>query len=159
MWIYIIIASILVLIPAWLAVVLVSARLRNTPEQIVFDIDKATDYVADNLPEEITRKISYLDVETLIKLELIYLRQRGIASYGSVDFLAEKASKTIDTVLAHEDELVDQLLRRAHQKNLDINALDIVCVTNLVNEYLAKLGVVGEEVSEFTFGEIEGSES
>jgi hypothetical protein len=132
MWIYIIIASILVLIPAWLAVVLVSARLRNTPEQIVFDIDKATDYVADNLPEEITRKISYLDVETLIKLELIYLRQRGIASYGSVDFLAEKASKTIDTVLAHEDELVDQLLRRAHQKNLDINALDIVCVTNLV---------------------------
>ena len=159
MWIYIIIASILVLIPAWLAVVLVSARLRNTPEQIVFDIDKATDYVADNLPEEITRKISYLDVETLIKLELIYLRQRGIASYGSVDFLAEKASKTTDTVLAHEDELVDQLLRRAHQKNLDINALDIVCVTNLVNEYLAKLGVVGEEVSEFTFGEIEGSES
>lgn len=159
MWVYIIIASVLVLIPAWLAVVLVSARLRNTPEQIVFDIDKATDYVADNLPEEITRKISYLDVETLIKLELTYLRQRGIASYGSVDFLAEKASKTIDTVLAHEDELVDQLLRRAHEKNLDINALDIVCVTNLVNEYLARLGVVGEEISEFTFGEIEGSES
>ena len=123
---------------------MVSARLRNTPEQIVFDIDKATDYVADNLPDEVTRKISYIDVETLIKLELTYLRQRGIASYGSVDFLAEKASKTIDTVLAHEDELVDQLLRQAHEKNLDINALDIVCVTNLVNEYLARLGVVGE---------------
>ena len=70
MWPYIVIASIIVLIPSWFAVVMVSARLRNTPEQIVFDIDKATDYVADNLPEEITRKISYLDVETLIKLEL-----------------------------------------------------------------------------------------
>ncbi|MBT94556.1 MAG: hypothetical protein CL431_01130 [Acidimicrobiaceae bacterium] len=159
MWVYIVIASVLVLVPAWLTVVLVSARLRNTPEQIVFDIDKATDYVADNLPDEVTRKISYIDVETLIKLELTYLRQRGIASYGSVDFLAEKASKTIDTVLAHEDELVDQLLRQAHEKNLDIDALDIVCVTNLVNEYLGKLGVVGEEVSEFSFGEIEGSES
>ena len=159
MWVYIVIASVLVLVPAWLTVVLVSARLRNTPEQIVFDIDKATDYVADNLPDEVTRKISYIDVETLIKLELTYLRQRGIASYGSVDFLAEKASKTIDTVLAHEDELVDQLLRQAHEKNLDIDALDIVCVTKLVNEYLGKLGVVGEEVSEFSFGEIEGSES
>ena len=101
MWPYIVIASIIVLIPSWFAVVMVSARLRNTPEQIVFDIDKATDYVADNLPEEITRKISYLDVETLIKLELTYLRQRGIASYGSVDFLAEKASETIDTCLLY----------------------------------------------------------
>ena len=45
MWPYIVIASIIVLIPSWFAVVMVSARLRNTPEQIVFDIDKATDYV------------------------------------------------------------------------------------------------------------------
>ena len=111
------------------------------------------------MPEEITRKISYLDVETLIKLELTYLRQRGIASYGSVDFLAEKASKTIDTVLAHEDELVDQLLRQAHERNLELDALDIVCVTNLVNEYFLKLGVVGEEISGVSYGEIESTES
>ena len=159
MWPYIAIASIIVIIPSWFAVVMVSARLRNTPEQIVFDIDKATDYVADNLPEEITRKISYLDVETLVKLELTYLRQRGIASYGSVDFLAEKASNSIDTVLAHEDELVDQLLRQSNERNLELDALDIVCVTNLVNEYFLKLGVVGEEISDVTYGEIESTES
>ena len=159
MWVYVIVASLVVLISGWFAIVMVSARLRSTPEQIVFDIDRATDYVADHLPEEITRKITYIDVELLIKWELTYLRQRGIASYGIVDFLAEKASKTIDIVFAHEDELVDQLLKQAQEKNLDLDALDIVCVTNLVNEYLMKLGVVGDEAAEDNFGEIENNES
>ena len=159
MWVFVLVASLVVLISGWFAIVMVSARLRSTPEQIVFDIDRATDYVADHLPEEITRKITYVDVELLIKWELTYLRQRGIASYGSVDFLAEKASKTIDTVFAHEDELVDQLLKQAKEKNLDLDALDIVCVTNLVNEYLMKLGVVGDEVADDKFGEIENNET
>ena len=74
MWVYVIVASLVVLISGWFAIVMVSARLRSTPEQIVFDIDRATDYVADHLPEEITRKITYIDVELLIKWELTYLR-------------------------------------------------------------------------------------
>ena len=123
MWVYVIVALLVVLISGWFAIVMVSARLRSTPEQIVFDIDRATDYVADNLPEEITRKITYIDVELLIKWELTYLRQRGIATYGSVDFLAEKASKTIDIVFTHEDELVDQLLKQAQEKNLDLHSM------------------------------------
>ncbi len=155
MWIYIAIAVVIVITAAWFTIVTVSARLRNTPENIEFDIDRATEYVADNLPDVITGRLSYQDVELLIKWELTYFRQRGIASYGSVDLLAERAAKSIDTVFAHEDELVDLLYSRALRENLDIDAVDIVCVTNLVNEYLRKLGVVGELIQYSPFGEIE----
>ena len=155
MWIYIAIAVVIVVSAAWFTIVTVSARLRNTPENIEFDIDRATEYVADNLPDVITGRLSYQDVELLIKWELTYFRQRGIASYGSVDVLAERAAKSIDTVFAHEDELVDLLYSRALKENLDIDAVDIVCVTNLVNEYLRKLGVVGDLIQYSTFGEIE----
>tara|TARA_B100000029_G_scaffold459310_1_gene489337 strand:+ start:453 stop:929 length:477 start_codon:yes stop_codon:yes gene_type:complete len=155
MWIYIAIAVVIVVSAAWFTIVTVSARLRNTPENIEFDIDRATEYVADNLPDVITGRLSYQDVELLIKWELTYFRQRGIASYGSVDLLAERAAKSIDTVFAHEDELVDLLYSRALRENLDIDAVDIVCVTNLVNEYLRKLGVVGELIQYSPFGEIE----
>ncbi len=155
MWIYIAIAVVIVITTAWFTIVTVSARLRNTPENIEFDIDRATEYVADNLPDVITGRLSYQDVELLIKWELTYFRQRGIASYGSVDVLAERAAKSIDTVFAHEDELVDLLYSRALKENLDIDAVDIVCVTNLVNEYLRKLGVVGDLIQYSTFGEIE----
>ncbi len=155
MWIYISVASVVVITAAWFAIVSVSAKLRYTPEQVVFDIDKATDYVADNLPEAITGRLSYQDVELLIKWELTYFRQRGIATYGSVDFLAEKASQSVETVFAHEDELVDQLYAQATENNLEIDTVDIVCVTELVNQYLVKVGAIGSTVDGTTFGEIE----
>jgi hypothetical protein len=155
MWIYISVASVVVITAAWFAIVSVSAKLRYTPEQVVFDIDKATDYVADNLPEAITGRLSYQDVELLIKWELTYFRQRGIATYGSVDFLAEKASQSVETVFAHEDELVDQLYAQATENNLEIDTVDIVCVTELVNQYLVKVGAIGSTVDGTKFGEIE----
>ena len=155
MWIYISVASVVVITAAWFAIVSVSANLRHTPEKVVFDIDKATDFVADNLPEAITGKLSYQDVELLIKWELTYFRQRGIATYGSVDFLAEKASQSVETVFAHEDELVDQLYAQATENNLEIEAVDIVCVTELVNQYLVKVGAIGSAVDGTKFGELE----
>jgi len=155
MWIYITVASVVVVTAAWFAVVSVSTRLRYTPEQVVFDIDKATDYVADNLPEVIAGRLSYQDVELLIKWELTYLRQRGIASYGSVDSIAEEASQSIDTVFAHEDELVDELYAQAVGKGLEIDAVDIVSVTELVNQYLVMLGAIGGLIDTSKFGELE----
>ena len=155
MWIYITVASVVVVTAAWFAVVSVSTRLRYTPEQVVFDIDKATDYVADNLPEAIAGRLSYQDVELLIKWELTYLRQRGIASYGSVDSIAEEASQSIDTVFAHEDELVDELYAQAVGKGLEIDAVDIVSVTELVNQYLVMLGAIGGLIDTSKFGELD----
>ncbi len=155
MWIYITVASVVVVTASWFAVVSVSTRLRYTPEQVVFDIDKATDYVADNLPEAIAGRLSYQDVELLIKWELTYLRQRGIASYGSVDSIAEEASQSIDTVFAHEDELVDELYAQAVGKGLEIDAVDIVSVTELVNQYLVMLGAIGGLIDTSKFGELE----
>ena len=155
MWIYIAVATVVIVVAAWFVVITVSSKLRYTPEKVVFDIDKATEYVADNLPPAITGKLSYADVELLIKWELTYLRQRGVASYGSIDFLAEKASESIATVFAHEDELVDQLFSQAIKRNLDIDTVDIVCVTELVNKYLVKLGAIGELVDYSKFGELE----
>ena len=155
MWIYIAVATVVIVVAAWFVVITVSSKLRYTPEKVVFDIDKATEYVADNLPPAITGKLSYADVELLIKWELTYLRQRGVSSYGSIDFLAEKASESIATVFAHEDELVDQLFSQAIKRNLDIDTVDIVCVTELVNQYLVKLGAIGELVDYSKFGELE----
>ena len=107
MWIYIAVATVVIVVAAWFVVITVSSKLRYTPEKVVFDIDKATEYVADNLPPAITGKLSYADVELLIKWELTYLRQRGVASYGSIDFLAEKPAK-----IPHDESAVASRKRR-----------------------------------------------
>ena len=94
-----------------------------------------------------------------MKLELTICDNEASQVMGALIFLLRRHRNSIDTVHAHEDELVDQLLRQANERNLELDALDIVCVTNLVNEYFLKLGVVGEEISDVTYGEIESTES
>ena len=146
MWVYLTIAMVTVVAFAWFAVVLVSARLRQTPELTFLDIEAATEFVAENLPEEITMRLSHDDVRLLIRWELTYLRKRGIASYGDVDSVAEAAARNTEAVIADEDELVDELVRRSAKNQMNLQVIDIVCVTDLVNEYMRGIGVIGEQV-------------
>ena len=67
MWVYLTIAMVTVVAFAWFAVVLVSARLRQTPELTFLDIEAATEFVAENLPEEITMRLSHDDVRLLFE--------------------------------------------------------------------------------------------
>ncbi|MEC8974967.1 MAG: hypothetical protein VX725_04315 [Actinomycetota bacterium] len=147
MWVYISIAAITVLSLAWFTVVLVSARLRQTPTLTLFDIEKAVDFIAENLPEEVATRVTHDDVRLLLRWEITYFRKRGVASYGEVDSEAEMAALRNDAIVTHEDDLVDELIKRSQIERLGLNVIDIVCVTDLANQYLKGIGAIGDEVS------------
>ena len=86
-------------------------------------------------------RLSHDDVRLLIRWELTYLRKRGIASYGDVDHVAETAARNTDVVIADEDELVDELVHRSAKNQMNLQVIDIICVTDLVNEYMRGIGV------------------
>jgi hypothetical protein len=146
MWVLLAVAAVLVVVIAWFSIAMVSARLDATPSMAIFDIEAATIYVADNLPSAVSAKLSHDDVRLLLRYEVTYLRERGVASFGNVDELAEFAASRNRPVVADEDELVDELLGRAGAEGLDIDAVDVVCVTDLVADYLVSIGAVGEAV-------------
>ena len=145
-WIFIAVAAVLVVATAWFAVNLVSARLSATPAMAVFDIEEATDYIADNLPDRVAGRLSHDDVRLLLRWELTYFRERGVATFGGVDHAAEDAARRGRAVVAHEDGVLDELLARAHEEGLDVDAVDVVCVTDLPSDYLVAIGAVGEAV-------------
>lgn len=146
LWVLIAVAALLVLVVAWFAVTLVTTRMAATPTMAVFDIEEATTHVADHLPDAVTAKLSHDEVMLLLRWELTYFRERGIASFGGVDHTAEIAAMASRPVVADEDELVDELLFRAESEGLDVDAVDIVCVTDLVTDYLIAIGAVGRVV-------------
>ncbi len=142
-WVFAAVGAVLVVLVAWFAVTLVTTRLNATPAMAVFDIEEATEYVAENLPDRVAARLSHDDVRLLLRWELTYWRERGVASYGGVDHAAEDAARRGRSVVADEDELVDELLARAREDGLDCDAVDIVCVTDLAADYLAAIGAIG----------------
>ncbi len=145
-WVFAAVGAVLVVLVAWFAVTLVTTRLNATPAMAVFDIEEATEYVAENLPDRVAARLSHDDVRLLLRWELTYWRERGVASYGGVDHAAEDAARRGRSVVADEDELVDELLARAREDGLDCDAVDIVCVTDLAADYLAAIGAIGGPV-------------
>lgn len=145
-WVFVVVAAGLVAAIAWFAVNLVTARLGATPAMAVFDIEEATAYIADHLPDRVAGRLSHDDVRLLLRWEITYLRERGVASFGGVDHAAENAMRENRVVIADEDAVVDELLERARDEGLDIDAVDIVCVTDLTNDYLVAIGAIGAPV-------------
>jgi hypothetical protein len=145
-WLFIVLSGVLVVATAWFALTLVTTKLNATPTLAVFDIEEATDYVADNLPDRVSSHVSHDDVRLLLRWELTYFRERGVASFGGIDHAAEGVAMRGRSVIADEDSIVDELLTRAHEEGLDVDAVDIVCVTDLTSDYLVAIGAVGEAV-------------
>lgn len=146
LWILVGLATLLVLITAWFAVTLVTTKLSATPTLATFDIEEATDYIADNLPDAVAARISHDDVRLLLRWEITYFRERGVASFGGVDEAAERAVRRNRVVVADEDAAVDELLERALDEGLDVDVVDIVCVTDLTSDYLVAIGAIGDAV-------------
>ena len=67
---------------------------------------------------------------------------------GDIDMEAEAAASRNKTVVAHEDDLVDELVRRSQESNLGLEVIDIVCVTDLANQYMQGIGAIGDQITE-----------
>ena len=68
------------------AVMRVSSRLAHTRARAVYDLFEAVDFVAERLPDALSAKLSYDDVQEIVLLwRLDHLRLRGSATYGRAD--------------------------------------------------------------------------
>jgi hypothetical protein len=157
-----IVGALVVVAIAVAAVGVTSAKLSRTPRPAVFDIEEVVAEVAGSLPDAVAARLSYDDLRLLVRWYVTYLRQRGMATYGGVDHLAERTSQAGLAVVADDDEAVDELLARAAAaaagdeswtvlgwEGIDpgsYDAVDVVCVVELVNRYLFRIGAATEAV-------------
>ena len=152
------------------AVMRVSSRLAHTRLRTVYDLAEAVQFVADGLPDELSAKLSYDDVEAVLLWRLDHLRLRGSATYGRGDMVAAEAEGRSDEsvedegnarsdesgatngatneVVISEDDSVDYVLAKAEKSSRDINALDVVVVLDLEGQYLRSIGALGPPAEE-----------
>ena len=132
------------------AVMRVSSRLAHTRLRTVYDLAEAVQFVADGLPNELSAKLSYDDVEAVLLWRLDHLRLRGSATYGRGDMVAAEAegNEDIDGAVIDENDAVDYVLAKAEKSSRDIDALDVVVVLDLESQYLRSIGALGPPAEE-----------
>lgn len=143
-----IVAAVLVVGLAAYAVMRVSSRLAHTRSRAVYDLIEAVNFVAERLPESLSAKLSYDDVQEILLWRLDHLRLQGSATYGRADVTATEAEGQDEEVVTSDDDSVDYVLAKATESGRDIDALDVVIVLDLESQYLRAIGALGPPAEE-----------
>lgn len=113
-------------------------RLDAVPPRPVFDIGEAVEYVAENLPYEVSAVLSHEDVRRIIDWNLEFFRTKGVSGNGS-------SAITEGPVVVGGAETVDYVLDKAFSIGADYTAPQVHAVLEAQMAYLEAIGAIGPE--------------
>ncbi len=113
-------------------------RLDAAPPRPTFDLDEAVEWVADNLPFEVSAVLSHADVRQIIDWNLEYFRSKGVSGNG-------RSSAANGPVVVGGAETVDYVLARARSVGSPYTAEQLHAVLDAQMTYLEAIGAVGPE--------------
>jgi len=142
-WIFAVIAALLVFAIAAGTVGREAFRLGHQPPATIFDLDEAVAHVADELPFDAQARLTYDDVRTLIVAELDHLEGTGLLAEPGRDVVVPEGDAP-DVVLA-DDEAVAVVLGAAEDAGLEVADEDVYHVLDALHGYLAEIGAVGPQ--------------
>jgi len=142
-----IIAVVLVVGIALGAVGTTVAKLSNEPKPTILKIADSTEWIAENLPDEVSASISYDDVKQILRWHLSYFDQVGLASRHGQELGGAKIGAVDDLpVVASTDESVDYVVERSIEAGEPVTALEVVVVLDLQWKFWREIGAIGPEV-------------
>ncbi|MCZ7628560.1 MAG: hypothetical protein M5U19_05670 [Microthrixaceae bacterium] len=142
MWFWVILLAVGTFVIAAAAVGSVTGTLAQRPRRSVYDLAEATHFVADRLPDEVTARLSYDDVEAVLGAHCDYLTARGLASGRASDDIGE------DLVLISEDDSTAWIIGSLEEAGLEIPDEDVVVVLEVEQDYYHAIGMFGPEVAD-----------
>jgi len=144
-WLFAVLAALLVFAIAAATVGREAFRLGHQPPPTIFDLDEAVAQVADALPFDVQGRLTYDEVRELILAELDHLESRGVLAAPG-DEVALQDGGTPDVVVA-DDDAVAVVLGRAEALEMDVTDGDVFQVIAALLGYLAEIGAVGPPAS------------
>jgi hypothetical protein len=136
----VVVGGLAVVLVALVAVGRETFTLRDQPRQALFDLDEAVDRVADDLPFEVSAKLSYEEVRMLLGWYLDLLADAGVP-----DDRARAAHGEL--VVVDREGAARTLVGRAGDAGIDANADDVRSVLASADTYFAAIGAIGPQVS------------
>lgn len=135
--VFIVVAAVLVFAVASITIGREARRLDAVAPRAVYEIDEATEFVADRLPPETQARLTYEELRKLLVLHMRWLHANGLQPSNVVD----RRQDIADLVVVGEETLTAFLLGQAEAARIDV--LDDVDVVHVVRAHLAYFDAIG----------------
>ena len=135
-----VLAGVVIVLIALVAIGREAFTLGHQAQQAHFDLDEAVDFVAERLPDDVTARLSYEDVRSILRWHIEYLRDRGVPHRRDLT----KGGP----VVVEDDEGIAFVLMRADAAGLDTTDRDVAVVLAAGLAYFDAIGAIGPEVAD-----------
>ena len=137
-----IIAALLVFAIAAVIVGREARRLDGVAPRAVYELEQATQFVADNLPSETQARLTFAELRKLLVFHMRWLHDKGLQPAGVVD----RRQDIVDEVVIDEQTLTAYLLDAAEKNNIEIlDDVDAVYVVKAHLKYFDAIGAIGPQ--------------
>jgi hypothetical protein len=137
-----IIAALLVFVIAAVVIGREARRLDSVAPRAVYELEQATQFVADNLPSETQARLTFAELRKLLVFHMRWLHDKGLQPAGVVD----RRQDIVDEVVIDEQTLTAYLLDAAEKNNIEIlDDVDAVYVVKAHLKYFDAIGAIGPQ--------------
>ena len=137
-----IIAALLVFVIAAVIIGREARRLDSVAPRAVYELEQATQFVADNLPSETQARLTFAELRKLLVFHMRWLHDNGLQPAGVVD----RRQDIVDEVVIDEQTLTAYLLDAAEKNNIEIlDDVDAVYVVKAHRKYFDAIGAIGPQ--------------
>jgi hypothetical protein len=138
--VFAVLAAIAVFVIAAVVVGREAHRLDAVAPRVVYRLDEAIDFVADQLPPATQARLTPTELEQLLVFHLRWLHSKGLQPVNVVDRRQDITTPTVIT----EDTLTGYLLGEADREGVELlDDVDAVAVVEAHLAYLEAIGAVG----------------
>jgi hypothetical protein len=117
-------------------------RLDSMAPRAVYELEQATQFVADNLPSETQARLTFAELRKLLVFHMRWLHDKGLQPAGVVD----RQQDIVDEVVIDEQTLTAYLLDAAEKNNIEIlDDVDAVYVVKAHLKYFDAIGAIGPQ--------------
>ena len=117
-------------------------RLDSVAPRAVYELEQATQFVADRLPGDTQARLTYAELRTLLVFHMRWLHDNGLQPSGVVD----RRQDIVDEVVIDEQTVAAYLIGAAEKNRIEIlEDVDIVHVVKAHLEYFDAIGAVGPQ--------------
>jgi hypothetical protein len=128
LWLFVVLAAVLVFVMAAVVIGRETGRLAAAPPRPVFDLEEAVGWVADRLPDELSGRLSYDELRSLLGWGVEHLAATGD-----------------DEIVVADADTCAHVLALAVEAGIDVAAADVEVVLDRQVAYLEAIGAAGPQ--------------
>lgn len=139
-WLIAALGVVVVVAIAFVSVGAAVGRLEHETAPAVYRLAEAVEFVVERLPDEVTARVSYDDVRTVLAWHLDWFADSGLATRHGIE-LGDAAVEVGDVKVGDADAAVDAVVARALESE-GPEPVDVVCILDAQHAYLSAIGAV-----------------